>query len=466
VSARGRGALEAVDRALSRAAGGRPIPGNAVDLLIDGAENYARMLEVIEGAKRWIHLENYMIHDDAVGRRFAEALARRARDGVRVRVLYDWLGSIGTGRGYWRRLRGAGVEVRQFHPPRPLEIVTNLARNHRKLLTADGERAVMGGLCLGCAWTGESAPDGQPWRDTGLGIDGPAAALLEQAFAGTWTLAGARTAVPAEETPGAVRPAGDAAVRVIAGEPGRERAYRVIELLAAGALDRLWITDAYLVAPARLVQALRDAARDGVDVRLLVPSSSDVPFVRNLTRIGYRELLRAGVRIWEWDGPMLHAKTIVADGRWTRVGSSNLNPSSLFGNYELDVLVEDAALAERMEHQFRRDVARSREVLRRPVRGLPRISHRLPSVLERHAPELPQPHRRSPREVRARAAVAVRALIANARRSVFGPISIALVLLSALFLFLPRTMGYVVGALCVWLAVGASREAFRRRADR
>ena len=132
---------------------------------------------------------------------------------------------------------------------------------------------------------------------------------------------------------------------MIAGEPGRERTYRVIELLAAGSIERLWITDAYLVAPPRLLQALRDAAKDGVDVRLLVPGSSDLPLVRNLSRIGYRELLRSGVRIFEWDGPMLHAKTIVADGRWVRVGSSNLNPSSLIGNYELDVLVEDAVLA-------------------------------------------------------------------------------------------------------------------------
>jgi cardiolipin synthase len=133
---------------------------------------------------------------------------------------------------------------------------------------------------------------------------------------------------------------------VISGEPGRERAYRVIELLAAGSVERLWITDAYLVAPPRLFQALRDSARDGVDVRLLMPGSSDLPLIRNLSRIGYRDLLRSGVRIYEWNGPMLHAKSIVCDDRWVRIGSSNLNPSSLLGNYELDVLIEDASLAE------------------------------------------------------------------------------------------------------------------------
>jgi cardiolipin synthase len=150
--------------------------------------------------------------------------------------------------------------------------------------------------------------------------------VLEQAFAVTWEAAGGR--LPDDDVAGRVTPQGEAEVRVISGEQGRERAYRVIELLAAGSINRLWITDAYLVAPPRLFQSLRDAARDGVDVRLLVPGSSDLPLIRNLSRIGYRDLLRSGVRIYEWDGPMLHAKTIVADRRWTRVGSSNLNPSS------------------------------------------------------------------------------------------------------------------------------------------
>ena len=145
-------------------------------------------------------------------------------------------------------------------------------------------------------------------------IAGPAAAVLDQAFARTWEIAGGR--LPDDDAAGRVTPQGDAEVRIIGGEPGRERTYRVIELLAAGSINRLWITDAYLVAPPRLFQALRDAARDGVDVRLLVPGSSDLPLVRNLSRIGYRDLLRNGVRIFEWDGPMLHAKTIVADGRW------------------------------------------------------------------------------------------------------------------------------------------------------
>ena len=458
-------AQQSVASAVNRAAGGRPIPGNIVGLLIDGPETYRAMLEVIAGARRWIHFENYIIRSDSAGWRFAELLAQRARDGVHVRVLYDWVGSFFTSPKLWRHLRAHGAEVRPFHPLRPLDVVTNFSRDHRKLVVADASRAVIGGLCIGCEWTGEAISDGQPWRDTAVEIAGPAAAVLDQAFARTWEVAGGR--LPAGDIPGRVTPMGEAEVRVIGGEPGRERTFRVIELLAAGSIARLWITDAYLVAPPRLFQALRDAARDGVDVRLLVPGSSDLPLIRNLSRIGYRDLLRSGVRIYEWDGPMLHAKTLVADGRWARIGSSNLNPSSLLGNYELDVLVEDTTLADAMERQFRLDIARSREVTRRPLRGPRRLSDALPTALEREAPEIPvAASPRSRRELRRRAALALRTIANNARRSVFLPISGIFVALGLLFFALPKVTAYVFGVLCAWLAIGAWREAFRRRADR
>jgi cardiolipin synthase len=459
------GAASSVASAMNRAAGGRPIPGNRVELLIDGPDAYRSMLEVIEGATRWLHFENYIIRSDAAGWRFAEQLAAQAHAGIRVRVLYDWLGSIATSRKYWRFLRKAGVEVLAFHPLRPLALVTNFSRNHRKLVVADGARAVLGGLCIGCEWTGEEPAGRPPWRDTAVGIAGPAAAVLDQAFARTWEVAGGR--LPAEDAAGRVTPQGGAEVRVIGGEPGRERAYRVIELLAAGSIERLWITDAYLVAPPRLLQTLRDAAKDGVDVRLLVPGSSDLPLIRNLSRIGYRDLLRSGARIYEWDGPMLHAKTIVADGRWARVGSSNLNPSSLLGNYELDVLIDDPSLADALERQFRLDIARSREVTRRPVRAPRRISAALPTALNRQQPQVVETaFRASRRDRRRRAALALRALASHARQSVFLPMAAIFILLGLLFFTLPKVTAYVFGVLCAWLAVGAGREAFRRRGER
>jgi cardiolipin synthase len=457
-------AEQSVACAINRAAGGRPLPGNRVDLLIDGPDCYTAMLEAIAAAKEWIHFENYIIRSDAAGWRFAELLAQRARAGIQVRVLYDWFGSFTTAGGYWRYLREAGAEVRPFHRPQVIDVVTNLSRNHRKLVVADGRRAILGGLCIGCEWTGENHSHGQPWRDTAVDIRGPAAAVLDQTFANLWALTG--SPVPPDQVAAEVAAAGNAEVRVISGEPGRERAYRVIELLAVGSVQRLWITDAYLVAPPRLFQALRDSARDGVDVRLLVPGSSDVPLIRNLSRIGYRDLLRSGVRIYEWDGPMLHAKTIMCDNRWVRIGSSNLNPSSLLGNYELDVLIEDSNLAQAMEDQFRHDVSRSREVASRPLRGPRRISKALPVALTRQHPSAAAVYERSGRETRRRAALVLRAVASHARRSIFLPISAIFIALGLLLVALPKVSAYVLAALCAWLALGAGREAFRRRLDR
>jgi cardiolipin synthase A/B len=458
------GAEQSVACAINRAAGGRPVPGNRVNVLIDGPDSYAAMLASIAEAKEWIHFENYIIRSDKAGWRFAELLAQRAREGIHVRVLYDWFGSLTTARGYWRYLRDAGCEVQVFHRPQIIDIITNLSRNHRKLVVADGKRAILGGLCIGCEWTGESHSGGQPWRDTAVDIRGPAAAILDQTFVNLWDLTGG--AVPPNQIAGAVPSEGDAEVRVISGEPGRERAYRVIELLAVGSVQRLWITDAYLVAPPRLFQALRDSARDGVDVRLLVPGSSDVPLIRNLSRIGYRDLLRSGVRIYEWDGPMLHAKTIVCDNRWVRIGSSNLNPSSLLGNYELDVLIEDAGLAQAMEDQFRHDLSRSREIASRPLRGPRRISQALPVALTHQQSPAAAVYHRSGRETRRRAVLVLRAVASHARRSVFLPISAMFVALGLLLVALPKISAYVLAAMCAWLALGAGREAFRRRADR
>ena len=450
-----------IEAAINRAAGARPISGNRVGLLVDGLGTYEAMLAQIAGACHRIHLENYIFRDDGIGRRIGEALSARARDGVAVRVLYDWLGSINTSRRFWRELRRAGVEVRCFNPPHPFQVFANLTRDHRKLLVTDGACAVTGGQCIGDEWIGDPTRGLTPWRDTGVEIAGPAAAALDAAFAITWRASGG--ALPSTDTAPAPPDAGDAEIRVVAGEPGRERAYRTLEYLTAGSLERLWITDAYLVPPPRLFQAFVDAARDGADIRLLVPGTSDIPVVRNLTRIGYRRLLRAGIRIYEWDGPMLHAKTMVADGRWARIGTSNLNASSLLGNYEVDVLIEDTGFAQEMEALFRQDLEQSLEVERR-LRGSGRFQQVMPSGLQRRrSGPVPVRRSRSRRQFRGRAAIAARTLVSAARRSVYGPLSLILVTLGTLFLMLPRTTAYVFGLVCVWFALAAGVEAFQRR---
>lgn len=450
-----------IQRAIDRAAGARPIPGNRVALLQDGPEAYGAMLALIAGARRFIHFENYIFRADTTGWRFAEALAERARAGVAVRVLYDWLGCVATRRKYWRFLRGAGCEVRCFNPPKLFWPFRLLARDHRKLVVADGQRAVMGGLCIGDEWAGDPVKGVPPWRDTAVLIEGPASQALDLAFAHVWGLAG--TPLPDDERAPDVSAAGDAAVRVVVGLPGRERVYRVLEYLAAGCRRRLWIVDAYLVPPPRLFEVLSFAERDGVDIRLLVPGASDVPLVRNLTRIGYRDMLRAGLRIFEWDGPMLHAKSIVADGRWARVGTSNINASSLIGNYELDVVIEDPGLALAMEQQFLRDMAASVEVVRqkRDIGGA--LSRVMPSRLARRGDGEHILRGRGTREFRARAAVAARRLVSGAFRSLFGPISVVLVVVGLLSLGLPTIMGYVFGGLSLWFAWAAGLQAWRRR---
>lgn len=452
----------AMQRVMSRTARSRPIPGNAVRLVLD-ADALGAMLDLINGAERWIHFENYIIRSDETGWRFAEACAAAARRGVRVRVLYDWLGSSGTSRHYWRTLRAAGVDVRSFNPPRVLDVLANLTRDHRKLVVTDGARAVVGGMCIGNEWAGDTQRNVRPWRDTAVEIAGPAAAALDQSFATLWE--NARGTLPPAELATDVRASGEAAVQVVAGLPGRGRVFRMLELMAAGCVERLWITDAYLVAPRRLSRVFIDAAREGVDVRLLVPGSSDIPVVRNLTRIGYRNLLRAGVRIYEWNGPMLHAKSLVVDSRWVRIGSSNLNASSLLGNYELDVFIDGSDLAEEVEQRFRRDIAQSTEIRRLLPRRTGGLGDMLPGSLDQEEPEVSaDTHHRTGRERRRQAVIALRTVAAGARRSIFGPISVGLVLAGAVFLLLPHVSAYLFGVVLLWLAIGAGYEAFRRRA--
>lgn len=450
---------DALDRALDRAGGGRAIPGNAVTPLFDGPAIFDEALRMITKASQWIHFDNYIVRADRTGRRFAEALIERARAGVRVRVLVDWLGSVGTPARFWRSLRAAGVEVRVFGPPRVLAPARFAMRNHRKLIAVDGRMAILGGFCIGDEWTGDPNRGILPWRETGLLIQGPATPQLDRAFAGAWTAAGG--VVPARDHAPDVPEAGEALVRVLAGEPGKQRAFRTFDLLLAIAGERVWITDAYFVAPPRFRDALTDAARAGVDVRLLVPGMSDLPIVRNLTRVGYRPLLRSGLRVFEWQGPMLHAKTAVVDGRWTRVGSSNLNPSSILLNYEVDVLVDDRSLAEAMEHRFRHDLDCSAEVVRRRV-GPETLGRLQPVRLAVHGPEHALVHRIRLRERRRRAVLLLRAMLGGARRSIFLPVSFVALFVAGLFFLIPGPMGVIAGLVSAWIAVGAGVEALGR----
>jgi cardiolipin synthase len=350
--------------AFSRSAGAPLIEGNQVRLLKDALENYPAWMGAIRAAKQHIQFESYCIHEDDVGREFADALIAKAGQGVRVRIVYDWMGARGkTSKRFWNRLRAAGIEVRCYNPPRLDSPFGWVSRDHRKMLAVDGQIGFISGLCVGMAWVGDPARKIEPWRDTGVEVRGNAVADVERAFAHVWATLG--EPIPEAELicGDSGIPAGDTSVRVVATVPMTAGMSRVDELVAALARKRLWLTDAYYAGTTSFVQALKAAAKDGVDVRLLVPNGTDIPLLRPLSRAGYRPLLEAGVRVFEWNGAMLHAKTAVADGRWARVGSSNLNISSWFGNCELDLVVEDDSFAREMEEMYVRDLTNATEIV-------------------------------------------------------------------------------------------------------
>ncbi|HYL21222.1 MAG TPA: phospholipase D-like domain-containing protein [Gemmatimonadales bacterium] len=450
--------------AIDRAAGARPIGGNRLDHYADSPRALDAMLAGIAAARRWVHFENYIIRDDATGRRFADALVERAQSRVRVRVLYDALGSLGTSRGFWRRLVRGGVEVRIFNPLLTRHPFDLLSRDHRKLLVVDGGWAMLGGLCIGDEWAGDPARGRRPWRDTMVAVSGPAATAFDGAFARIWSRAGA--ALPPDELDADPSTAGGSTVRALEGVPGRARVYRTVQLLAASAAERLWITDAYLVAPAPLYAALVDAAKSGVDVRILVPGATDLPVLRTFTRVGYRDLLRAGVRVYEYQGPMIHAKTMLVDQRWARVGSSNLNVSSLLTNYELDLAAECEHLTEELARQFRHDLASSVEVVLQP-RSL-RLPERLVDTpatgAGRQATDVP--HKRSGYELGAVAVVALRRVAGGIRRAMAVTAALGCAIAGGLLLAFPRVMGIVLAVGAFTLALAFSVYAFERRRTR
>lgn len=355
----------AADRAFSRAGGAPLVGGNAVRVLIDARENYPAWEEAIRSARSTIHVEMYIIHRDDAGRRFVALLAERARAGVTVRLLYDWFG-CGTGPlfGLFRPLVRAGGEVRVFNPPHIATALGWVRRDHRKLISVDGRVAYVSGLCVGQMWLGAPEQRRDPWRDTGVEIVGPATAHAERAFAESWRLARGGDipdgSVPDETE---IEPAGDVNLRLITTEPFTATMLRVDMLVTAVARTSLWITDAYFLGHGPYVSALKHAAQDGVDVRMLLPQGSDVGWTVPLSRTLYRTLLEAGIRIFEWNGSMVHAKTAVADGRWARVGSTNLNLNSWVGNWEMDVAIEDERVARVLADQYEEDLSNATEIL-------------------------------------------------------------------------------------------------------
>jgi cardiolipin synthase A/B len=452
-------------RAFTRAAQAELIEGNAVRLLKDAEENYPAWLQAIGQARHHIHFESYAIHNDETGREFAEALIAKAQAGVAVRVIYDWFGGLGSASPlFWKRLRNGRVEVRCYNPPGLDSPFSWIARDHRKMIEVDGEVGFISGLCVGKLWVGNPEKGVAPWRDTGVEIRGPAVSEISAAFAQVWAMLG--EPLPPLDSPEQSALAGDTRVRVVATMPMTAGISRVDELVAALARERLWLTDAYYAGLTSYVQALTSAARGGVDVRLLVPGGSDIPLLRPLSRAGYRPLLDAGIRVFEWNGSMLHAKTAVADGKWARVGSSNLNAWSWFGNCELDLVVEDERFGKEMEEMYLADLENATEIVLDPRNRVRSPNH---SRAVAH-----QGGGSAGRAVSGtlRIGRAVSAALTNSRP--FEPVEARILMATAfllfgiatLFWFYPKALMYPVVVLAAWLGASLfyrSLKLYRRR---
>jgi cardiolipin synthase len=323
------------------------------------------MLEAIRGARQSVLLEMYLFADDATGRTFADALAGCAEAGLDVRLLYDAVGSRTTGKAFFGELRARGVKVAEFQPlARWLAGLAFGRRNHRKLLVVDGRVAFIGGLNISSEYA-SMAEGGLGWRDTQVEIEGPCVLEQQKSFLELWTRLRRMDPPLPGRSPAPV--SGGARMLAVSSQRLRDRweIARYYRHAIEQARESVWIASAYFLPSLRFSRSLRAARRRGVDVRLLVPGRTDfAPVLYGMQRLFTSHLL-AGIRIFEWSGPMMHAKTMVVDGTWSTVGSYNIDRLSGFHNYELIAVVCDADFGRRMTAMFEEDFAGSREIKRK-----------------------------------------------------------------------------------------------------
>ncbi len=354
--------------------GGTPVyHGNKVTLLNDGDETFAAMLRAMDNAREYIDLETYIIHDDDTGRRFVDLLLKKHAEGVSVNLIYDALGSRNTDRSFFERLANQGINVIEFNPLNFTRVWGANAfyrRTHRKMLVVDGEVAFTGGINIGSAYLKHptaddgAAPPSLFWRDTHVMIEGPAVAAFEELFRRTWL---DHRGVPSLIRP-RVDPAerkGDQIVQIVGSMPGYNHrgSYVMYVSAVSWAQKSVHMVQSYFVPDSQMMQALIDAARRGVDVRIILPEHTDHAIVREATHSSYQSLLDAGVRLYERGNAVLHSKTAVIDGVWSTVGSTNLELWSFVTNDEANAVIIDRGFAEEMEASFQEDLAQSKEVL-------------------------------------------------------------------------------------------------------
>lgn len=361
--------------ALEEAITGSPLTtGNRVTLLQDGPATYRSMLAAIVAARDHIHLETYILEDDEVGQRFAEALIERQRAGVKVLLLRDSVGTLRTPPAFFERLSAAGVQVLEFNPVNPLRARGDWElnqRDHRKLLIVDGRIAFLGGINISSVYSGGSfsqrsrlRPGGGPaWRDTDLRLEGPVVAELQKLFLAAWASQNGPPAQTRNPFPTPVA-AGTQVVRAIGSSPEEPFSLIYATLLSAigSAETSVQLTNAYFAPDPQLLAALEAAVARGVDVRLILPSQTDSWLIFHAGRAHYERLLRAGVKIFERRGVVLHAKTALIDGVWATVGSTNLDWRSFLHNHELNAVVLGAEFGAQVQAMFDADLGASDEI--------------------------------------------------------------------------------------------------------
>lgn len=355
------------------------VTGNAVSLLQNGPETYAAMFDAIAAARDHVHLETYIFDDGAIGQRFADALAERSRAGVAIHVIYDSIGTLAVPAAFFESMRAAGIELLEFHPVNPARRNSRLLRvnnrDHRKLLVVDGRTVFVGGINISNTYS--SAPAllhsgaseqslDEAWRDTHVRIEGPAAAHFQRLFIDTWNSEAQQPLEGARYFP-QVGACGSALVRAIASEydDDRNQIFATLQSAIENAESSIELTVAYFAPDRPLLNALRRAAHRRVDVKMVLPSRSDAWPIFHLGRSYYGRLLRAGVKIYERQGPVMHSKTALVDGVWSTVGSANLDWRSMLHNNEANAVVLDRDFAQQMSAMFQQDLQASVQIDRR-----------------------------------------------------------------------------------------------------
>jgi cardiolipin synthase len=339
-----------------------PIAGNKIDLLQNGDEYFTAMLGAIRGAQRTINFEAYIFWSDAVGWQFRDALCERARAGIEVRVLLDGIGSgWRLNNSDVRMLTDAGCKFAYYHPTRSWRVDRTNRRSHRRLLVVDGKTAFTGGVGFAEKWAGH-AQDDKHWRDVQMRIEGPLVARLQGAFQEHWVKTGREALSGANQFP-ALLPAGNLTAQIIDSHSFSVAPVPLVQATAMAAAEkRIWITNAYCTPTDDQVELLLRAVKRNVDVRLILPGEhNDQPLTASAGRAAYGRMLEGGVKIFEYQPTMIHEKTMVVDGMFAMLGSSNLDARSSEINEELDVTIYNEEFGRNMEAVFENDLRQSRE---------------------------------------------------------------------------------------------------------